>query len=56
MMLSYYKNRVGNRKKYVLILICHFSGLASLIGLGMASPNPAFTTMTTTLALSGMLT
>lgn len=28
-------------------------GLASLIGLGMVSPNPAFTTMTTTLALSG---
>ncbi|XP_048006335.1 NAD(P) transhydrogenase, mitochondrial-like [Leguminivora glycinivorella] len=31
------------------------SGLASLIGLGMASPNPAFTTMTTTLALSGVV-
>ncbi|XP_013148388.1 PREDICTED: NAD(P) transhydrogenase, mitochondrial-like [Papilio polytes] len=29
------------------------TGLASLIGLGIASPNPAFTTMTTTLALSG---
>ncbi|CAH2099812.1 unnamed protein product [Euphydryas editha] len=31
------------------------TGLASLIGLGMASPNPAFTTMTTTLALSGVV-
>lgn len=30
--------------------------MASLIGLGMASPNPAFTTMTTTLALSGKYT
>ncbi|XP_063373910.1 NAD(P) transhydrogenase, mitochondrial-like [Cydia amplana] len=31
------------------------TGLASLIGLGIASPNPAFTTMTTTLALSGVV-
>ncbi|KAI5635359.1 4TM region of pyridine nucleotide transhydrogenase, mitoch domain-containing protein [Phthorimaea operculella] len=31
------------------------TGLASLIGLGMVSPNPAFTTMTTTLALSGVV-
>ncbi|XP_045489395.1 NAD(P) transhydrogenase, mitochondrial-like [Pieris rapae] len=31
------------------------TGLASLIGLGVASPNPAFTTMTTTLALSGVV-
>ncbi|KAG6462078.1 hypothetical protein O3G_MSEX013045 [Manduca sexta] len=31
------------------------TGLASLIGLGIASPNPAFTTMTTTLALAGVV-
>ncbi|XP_045760567.1 NAD(P) transhydrogenase, mitochondrial-like isoform X2 [Maniola jurtina] len=31
------------------------TGLASLIGLGIVSPNPAFTTMTTTLALSGVV-
>ncbi|XP_052753684.1 NAD(P) transhydrogenase, mitochondrial-like [Galleria mellonella] len=31
------------------------TGMASLIGLGMASPNPAFTTMTTTLALAGVV-
>ncbi|XP_052737342.1 NAD(P) transhydrogenase, mitochondrial isoform X2 [Bicyclus anynana] len=31
------------------------TGLASIIGLGMVSPNPAFTTMTTTLALSGVV-
>ncbi|XP_072935916.1 NAD(P) transhydrogenase, mitochondrial [Epargyreus clarus] len=31
------------------------TGMASLIGLGIASPNPAFTTMTTTLALSGVV-
>ncbi|XP_041974230.1 NAD(P) transhydrogenase, mitochondrial [Aricia agestis] len=31
------------------------TGLASLIGLGVASPNPAFTTMTTTLALAGVV-
>lgn len=30
-----------------------YIGLAGLIGLGIAAPNPAFTTMTTTLALSG---
>ncbi|KAG7304471.1 hypothetical protein JYU34_011415 [Plutella xylostella] len=31
------------------------TGLASLIALGVGSPNPAFTTMTTTLALSGVV-
>ncbi|KAL4715246.1 hypothetical protein ACJJTC_007828 [Scirpophaga incertulas] len=31
------------------------TGLGSLIGLAIASPNPAFTTMTTTLALSGVV-
>lgn len=31
------------------------TGMASLIGLGIAAPNPAFTTMTTTLALSGVV-
>lgn len=31
------------------------TGLAGLIGLGIAAPNPAFTTMTTTLALSGVV-
>ncbi|GBP31227.1 NAD(P) transhydrogenase, mitochondrial [Eumeta japonica] len=31
------------------------TGLAGLMSLGVASPNPAFTTMTTTLALSGIV-
>lgn len=32
-----------------------FSGLGGLLGLGVVSPNPAFTTMMTTLSLSGIV-
>ena len=32
-----------------------FSGLGGLLGLGMASPNPAFTTMMTTFGLAGIV-
>ncbi|CAL1293735.1 unnamed protein product [Larinioides sclopetarius] len=35
--------------------LLYTSGLSTLLGLGVASPNPAFTTMMTTLGLSGIV-
>ncbi|GBN41463.1 NAD(P) transhydrogenase, mitochondrial [Araneus ventricosus] len=35
--------------------LMYTSGLSTLLGLGIASPNPAFTTMMTTLGLSGIV-
>lgn len=45
---NYFKETLNNSLIYT-------SGLSGLVGLGIASPNAAFTTMTTTLALSGIV-